>query len=206
MTRSRWVRGLVLILLGSAAHAQDQLVGTWEFAEEDEQGSYLTRLVLVEGGVARISMTGLLSGQNSLPDPTRISFNGTGTWVAADGQLVLDVTQRELRINGSSFAAALDALAQSLAVELEIPHEDMADLTVTLRTALGEELNEEELVAGLIRLLQGGIAYTLTGDRLLLDDGAGGVETWIRVEPTAVGATSWGRIKGRTHRERSWTN
>lgn len=200
----------MLILLGSVAHAQDSLIGTWELQQEDEQGSYLTRLVLVDGGVARISMIGHLSGQSPLPDPTTLSLNGTGTWAAADGQLVLDVTRRELRINGASFAVALDTLAQllaqSLAVELEVPQDGIADLTVTVRAALGEELDEEELVADLISLLQGGIAYTLTGDRLLLDDGAGGVESWIRVASTAVGATSWGRIKDRTHRERSWTN
>ena len=198
---------LAAILTGSTAVAQHPMVGTWEYAVEEEEGNYRTRLVFTADGVARVTSTGSLHGEffevepNPFPDPFTFSLQGVGTWSAEGGQLNLRLTERDLRINGSSFDAAVDllgtALALSLAGELEIPDEDLPVFIATIQAALRRELDEEELLDQLVGSLQATIPYELMGDELHLDDGDGGTEVWTRLRPTAVVEVNWGDIKVR---------
>ncbi|SVB64582.1 uncharacterized protein METZ01_LOCUS217436, partial [marine metagenome] len=89
------------------ALAQDTLVGIWEYADEDEDGTYLTRLELAADGIARVTSSSIVRGEffgdvepNPFPDPVTISFAGAGTWSAEAGQLNLGLTERDLRVDG----------------------------------------------------------------------------------------------------------
>lgn len=197
---------LVAILTGSVALAQDTLVGIWEYADEDEAGTYLTRLELAADGIARVTSSGILRGEflgdvepNPFPDPVTISFAGAGTWSAEAGQLNLGLTERDLRVDGGPFGEAVDllatALALSLAGELEIPDEDLPVFIATIQAALRQQLDEEELLDQLMGGLDRPIPYELMGDELHLDDGDGGTEVWTRVQATAVVSVNWADIK-----------
>jgi hypothetical protein len=197
---------LVAILTGSVALAQDTLVGIWEYADEDEAGTYLTRLELAADGIAWVTSSGILRGEflgdvepNPFPDPVTISFAGAGTWSAEAGQLNLGLTERDLRVDGGPFGEAVDllatALALSLAGELEIPDEDLPVFIATIQAALRQQLDEEELLDQLMGGLDRPIPYELMGDELYLDDGDGGTEVWTRVQATAVVSVNWADIK-----------
>ena len=196
---------LVAILTGSVALAQDTLVGIWEYADEDEAGSHLTRLELAADGIARVTSSGILRGEflgdvepNPFPDPVTISFAGAGTWSAEAGQLNLGLTERDLRVDGGPFGEAVyllaTALALSLAGELEIPDEDLPVFIATIQAALRQELDEEEMLAQVMPTIDS-IPYELMGDELHLDDGDGGTEVWTRVQATAVVSVNWADIK-----------
>ena len=196
---------LVAILTGSVALAQDTLVGIWEYADEDEDGTYLTRLELAADGIARVTSSSIVRGEffgdvepNPFPDPVTISFAGAGTWSAEAGQLNLGLTERDLRVDGDPFAEALyllaTALALSLAGELEIPDEDLPVFMATIQAALRQELDEEEML-DLFMPTMDSIPYELMGDELHLDDGDGGTEVWTRVQATAVVSVNWADIK-----------
>ena len=196
---------LVAILTGSVAFAQDTLVGIWEYADEDEAGTYLTRLELAADGIARVTSSGILRGEflgdvepNPFPDPVTISFAGAGTWSAEAGQLNLGLMERDLRVDGGPFAEAVyllaTALALSLAGELEIPDEDLPDFIATIQAALRQQLDEEEL----LDQLMGGdrpLPYELMGDELHREDGDGGTDVWTRGQATAVVSVNWADIK-----------
>ena len=197
---------LVAILTGSVALAQDTLVGIWEYADEDEAGTYLTRLELAADGIAWVTSSGILRGEflgdvepNPFPDPVTISFAGAGTWSAEAGQLNLGLTERDLRVDGGPFGEAVDllatALALSLAGELEIPDEDLPVFIATIQAALRQQLDEEELLDQLMGGRDRPIPYELMGDELYLDDGDGGTDVWTRVQATAVVSVNWADIK-----------
>ncbi len=196
---------LVAILTGSVALAQDTLVGIWEYADEDEDGTYLTRLELAADGIARVTSSSIVRGEffgdvepNPFPDPVTISFAGAGTWSAEAGQLNLGLTERDLRVDGGPFAEAVyllaTALALSLAGELEIPDEDLPVFIATIQAALRQELDEEEMLDQVMPTIDS-IPYELMGDELHLDDGDGGTDVWTRVQATAVVSVNWADIK-----------
>lgn len=212
-----------LLGLASTALAQDGLTGTWEYVATDATSSTETRLVLDRDGTATLRSRARLQGnllqvaelewQDESPgadaglDTTRIEIDGSGTWQALDSRLMLDLTQRQVRIDGGSFRAAVDALAemlaQSLAILLEVPDSDYPALLGNIRSTLQASLTEDEVLRDMVRLLQDGIAYELDGDNLRLDDGEGGAETWVRQHPTAVRQTSWAQFKI-TRTEMTW--
>ncbi|MFP6592321.1 MAG: hypothetical protein VCE12_17550 [Candidatus Latescibacterota bacterium] len=196
---------LVAILTGSVALAQDTLVGIWEYADEDEDGTYLTRLELAADGIARVTSSSIVRGEffgdvepNPFPDPVTISFAGAGTWSAEAGQLNLGLTESDLRVDGGPFGEAVDllatALALSLAGELEIPDEDLPVFIATIQAALRQELDEEEMLDQVMPTMDS-IPYELMGDELHLADGDGGTEVWTRVQATAVVSVNWADIK-----------
>lgn len=206
---------LGLLICPSNADAQDLLIGTWEAELDDEDGDFTTRLMLSEDGQVNLSFSGQVSdellgeeeeGEESpFSEPVNISFAASGTWIVQDSLLVIDLTQKDLRINGKPFAEGIDDIgelvATSLAEDLDIPDEDLPALVATVQAALREQLNEEELLADFTDLLEGGIAYTVMGDELRLDDGEGSEEIWNRVKQTVIRTQSWGMIK-----VNSWTN
>ena len=194
---------LGLLICPTNADAQEPPVGRWELQIDDEEGDFDVRLLLAESGAADLRFSGQASDE-AFPEPLDISFAGSGTWTAGNGELLIDLTQKDLRLNGKAFTEAIDDLGESvawsLAEDLDIPDEDLPALVATVQAALQEQLKEEELLADFIGLLQGGIAFTVVGGELRLDDGEGGVEVWKRMQQTAVRAQSWATIKAN-----SWT-
>ena len=206
---------LGLLICPTNADAQESPVGRWELQIDDEEGDFDVRLLLAESGAADLRFSGQASDE-AFPEPLDISFGRSGTWTVEDGELVIDLTQKDLRINGKPFVEAIDDLGEtvalslaedlgetvalSLAEDMDIPHEDLPALVETVQAALQEELDEEELLAEFVGLLEGGIAFTVVAGELRLDDGEGGVEIWKRMQQTAVGAQSWATIKAN-----SWT-
>jgi hypothetical protein len=194
---------LGLLICPTNADAQESPVGRWKLQIDDEEGDFDVRLLLAESGAADLRFSGQASDE-AFPEPLDISFGRSGTWTVEDGELVIDLTQKDLRINGKPFVEAIDDLGEtvalSLAEDMDIPHEDLPALVETVQAALQEELDEEELLAEFVGLLEGGIVFTVVAGELRLDDGEGGVEIWKRMQQTAVGAQSWATIKAN-----SWT-
>ena len=194
------------MLMASVAFAQQSLPGSWEFADEDEDGSNLTRLTLVEDGSARLTFRGRVSGEfladedgeSPFAEEFIIDFVGTGTWSVQGDTLLLNLTERVTRINGDPFVEAIDkigeTLALSLAEDLQVPEEDRPALITTVQTSLRAQLDEEVLLADLVGFLGQGIPFELEADSLRLGDGEE-TENWTRVQETVAPSMNWAHIK-----------
>ena len=205
---------LLALLCVPNAKAQDaQLVGIWEFSQDDADGHFISRLAMQANG--RFDLVGearlnegvfgdLQNGEelasNPFSDIEQIVTTGRGNWRTVGDSLYLDVEEAEMVIDGvpavEFYTAVSKIFARELADEEGILAEDYPAFEASIVELFVAELTGEALS----ETLDNRGAYVLAGDVLTIssrtEDGQIEVLEFHRVAAaSAVAATSWGRVK-----------
>lgn len=208
------------LLLATAAHAQDGLVGTWEHVIEEEEGVGASALLTIkEDGTAELiaevqfgpEFVDLFLGDGELDELPDIPFftEGfsmrfviNGRWEVTDTQFALSEGEVSVTIDGLTveefFVGIAQEMAVALAEEQEISEEDFPAFEESVVTLFMLQIDLEEFE----EIFSSEFAedkiseFSLAGDTLILMDEDDFETEYRRVGPvSAVAPTSWGQVK-----------
>ena len=180
------------------------LVGSWEFTDSDEDGTFVTRLTLEPDGgmqfttLAELSEELLLgAGDDDVAGGDEAAFaglslgdleiraSGSGRWTATEDLLTISVTEVESTVDGMTPEEYLTGLARdlalSLAARLGIAGDDYPPFEAGVIEALLAEVDAEAVVQIFVEAFEAPVAYSTDDGILTLIDIEGNADVWLRV-------------------------